>query len=322
METNPTFRYSISYAFIFKSVFTILILLANLQIQAQEQAKPADAFVETIGIGDRFDFLNDGGLLPKAQIALSSLKIRYLRIGIAAESGSPTYIANAKSMASALGVKLCMVTDVYNTWSTQQAWLNTWRGYAGTYAVEGPNEVGNRPSVAALQQNIWNYAKPLGMDVYAWTLGAQAGYYRKDGIANGGATVDDYCDYLNFHPYHWYTLNYSACKMNGLWQNGDFDNLGFGTGGCIEQVRAMANNPTKPFVSTEFGWCINGLEQGVGINFAKKYVVRNCFENFNAGMHRGFIFSLTEKAGATADYALASSATGALNATGQTIANT
>jgi hypothetical protein len=295
---------------------------AFFSVKAQEQAKPADAFIESIGIGDRFDWLNDDGNLGKAQTALSSLKIRYVRMGIAAQSGSSTYITNTKNMASSLGVKLCVLTDISNAWSIQKAWLDTWRGYAGTTAVEGPNEIGNNPTVAGIQQSIWNYAHPLGMEVYAWTLGAQAGYYRTEGISNGGATVDNYCDYLNFHPYHWYTSNYTACKMNGLWQNGDFDNLGFGTNGCINQVRTMAGDQNKPFVSTEFGWCINGLEEGVGINYAKKYVVRNCFENFNAGMHRGFIFSLTDYAGAGADYALASSANGSLNATGQTVANT
>ena len=318
--TNSFFNWIMEHRFLM--LLLIVLMLPFSTLKAQELAKPADAFVESIGIGDRFDWLNDDGLLPKAQIALSSLKIRYVRVGIAAQSGSSTYIANSKNMASALGVKLCVLTDVSNTWSTQQAWLTTWRGYAGTYAVEGPNEVGNNSAVAGIQQNIWNYAKPLGMEVYAWTLGAQAGYYRTEGISNGGATVDDYCDYLNFHPYHWYSYNYAANKMNGLWQNGDFDNLGFGTSGCIDQVRTMAGNQSKPFVSTEFGWCINGLEQGVGINYAKKYVVRNCFENFNSGMHRGFIFSLTDYGGAGADYALSSSTTGALNATGQALANT
>ena len=192
-----------------KTIMAILVpgLFGILGIQAQEQAKPADSFVESIGIGDRFDWLNDDGNLGNAQTALSSLKIRYVRVGISAESGSSTYIANTKNMASALGLKLCVVTEVYNTWSTQQAWLNTWRGYAGTTAVEGPNEVGNNPAVAGIQQSIWNYAHPLGMEVYAWTLGGQAGYYRSDGINNGGATVDNYCDYLNFHPYHCYTIN-------------------------------------------------------------------------------------------------------------------
>lgn len=303
-------------------VLLSIIFLLSANLEAQEQAKSADAFVESIGIGDRFDWLNDDGLLPQAQIALSDLQIRYIRVGIAAESGSNTYISNTKKMASALDLKLCVVTEMYNTWNTQKAWLNTWRGYAGTTAVEGPNEIGNKPSVEAMQQSVWDYAHPLGMEVYAWTLGGQAGYYRTEGITNGGATVDNYCDYLNFHPYHWYVNNYKACKVNGLWQNGDFDGLGYGTSGCINQVRTMAGDQNKPFVSTEFGWCINGKEQGVNINYAKKYIVRNCFENFNAGMHRGFIFSLTSYGGAGADYALASSENGSLNASGQTIANT
>ena len=289
-----------------------------------EQAKPADAFVETIGIGDRFDWLNDDGRLPQAQTAINLLHIRYLRVGITAQSGSPTYIANTKAMASNIGAKLCIVTDVYNPWSTQAAWLDSWRAYSGTYAVEGPNEVGSAlPTAVSIQQSLWAYAYPKGMEVYAWTLGGQAGYYNK-AASNGGSTVGNYCEYLNFHPYHWYTnpASHAASKMNGLWQNGDFDNLGYGTGGCINAVRTMANNPTKPFVSTEFGWCINGQENGVSINHAKKYVPRALFENFNAGMHRGFIFSLTAYAGAGADYSVASYKNGSLNATGQAVADT
>lgn len=323
---------------IMKKLFQVMMLpiLAFSPAHAiTEQARPADAFVESIGIGDRFDWLWNDGKLSSARAAIDNLHIRHLRVGIAPESGDPNaYIDAVKSMASTLNAKLCIQSG-FNTWGDMSRWLDRWRGYNGTYAVEGPNESFDVPTwasangwtnVLGVQQQLWNYAHPKGMEVYAWTLGGPAaGYYGH--TTDGGQNTDDFCDYLNFHPYHWYTRpgqNWVPNKMIGLWQNvqtpGTADARDFT--GCIQGVRDMTGNQTKPYVSTEWGWCTNGNEWGVGMAYAKKYYPRAMFEAFNGNVHRSFLFSLTEYAGAGADYGLANSSDGSLRENGKGVANT
>ncbi len=297
------------------TIFLFLVFISN----AQEKAKPADSFVETIGVGDRFDWLNNSGRLPQAQKALKSLKIRYIRTGISSEGGNPnTYIDAVKNMASASGAKVCATADTWNSWSNLSTWLDRWG--TALNAVEGQNEFSgsnssNWTNADQLQQSIYSYGNSHLLEVYSWCTGGPAW------SITGGYTsaTGQNSHYVNFHPYHWYTdpSKRWATKMNGLWQNCE------GGPGLIAAARNKIGDQSKPFVTTEFGWCIDlqSSEYPVDVKYVKKYLPRNLFENFNSGMHRGYIFSLTEYGGAGADYGLANSKDGSLRAHGQAVAN-
>jgi hypothetical protein len=99
--------------------FVAFCMYAFGGLNAQEQAKPANVFVESIGIGNCFDWLNYDGTWGYAQTGLSSLKNRHVRAGIGTQSESSVYTTNIKNLASAMGVKLCIISKFNDSWRIQ-----------------------------------------------------------------------------------------------------------------------------------------------------------------------------------------------------------
>lgn len=319
-----------------RKVFTTLwagLLLgaaANAPLGAvPEAARPADALIETIGIGDRFDWRHNDGILGNAEAALGRLKIRYLRAGMLGENSNTTaYITDMKAMAARLNARVC-VNVWWNSPATMTDAFNQWTTGTNSHvvdAIEGVNESFGQPagtmgeynwgSVLQVQEFLWNLARPKGYNVYMWTRGGPAGIYFLDHDLRGAQVTDQWTTHANFHPYHWYAHPdgcFRTTKMNSIHQDCDTP----GRVGGIGAVRYMLENPNKPFVVTEWGWDTNepfAVPEAVRV----KYYTRGILENFNSGMTRGYLFSLSADAGENFGI---SNRDGTLRPSGQAIAD-
>lgn len=265
---------------------------------APEKARPADAFVETIGVGSRFDWIRNDKNLDKAKNALRQLGIRYVRAGYLPEGGDPVaYTRDMKQMALDLNIKVCLSLG-WNGRAQMTEAVNRWTSAPSpVYALEGINEGFGRPDWGSrdwenaldVQKFLWELGRPKNLEIYSWTLGGPAGFYWAM-----PREADKYTTHVNVHPYHWYTNPHGRgnTKMNGLWQNTETPE----NAGTIATARnAWMHNPSKPIVSTEFGWGLDtllGNYVGVSEEVQAKYLTRALLENFNAGLERGYIYSL------------------------------
>lgn len=286
----------------------LLFLFFTCLAQAQEQARQSDAFVETIGIGGRWDHAYADGTFPDLQSALQKLKIRYIRGGVVGELNNGTqegYNAAMKQMATDLNVKMCGLVE-WNHPDVLRAAID--RLGTALYALEGPNEAYGAPGWADpfwqsktsvdVQKFIWDYGRPKGLDIYSWTLGGPMSGYECCEHADGYLETNLYSTHANAHPYHWYVTPgvRQTTKVNGLWQDAESSN----NKGMVDVLRRVMQNPTKRLVATEWGWAGDKWPEdraGCGCQVIPeavraKYYTRNIFENFNAGLERGFVYSM------------------------------
>lgn len=263
-----------------------------------EKAAPADRFVESIGVGTRFDWMLNDKQLDKAQAALQWTGIRYIRAGVGREGGDINpYIEAMRKLARETGVNVCLNVG-WDSRAQIEDGIRRWTAAPSSVdALEGVNESFTPPDWAAknwqtaldVQKYLWEQGKAKNLRVYSWTLGGPAGFYK-----DMPREADAFMTHANFHPYHWYAnpAFRGNTKMNGLWQNTETPQAA----GCIAAVRELwLHNPTKPLVSTEWGWgldTIKGAYDGVDPLTQGKYITRGLLENFNAGLERGYIYSL------------------------------
>ncbi len=288
-----------------------------------EKARPCDSFVETIGVGSRFDWMFGEGKIETVRRALRASRIRYIRTGALPEGADPIkYTEAMRNVTRELGIKVCLNIGWDPRANSENAIARWTQAPSPVYALEGANESFERPGWGskewddslALQRFIWQAGRRKNLDIYSWTLGGPAGYYW--GMPR---EADKYATHANVHPYHWYANpgGRGNTKMNGLWQNTETPE----NAGTIAAARnAWMKNPAKPFVSTEFGWGLDTLPGnyvGVSEEVQAKYLARGLLENFNAGMERGFIYSLFPH---NDDFGIAR-ANGTLRPSGQAIAD-
>lgn len=284
----------------------LLFVLLSCFVQAQQQARQSDAFVETIGIGGRWDHSFNTGTFPDLKSALQKLKIRYIRGGVTGEldnTPQETYNAEMRQMALDFNVKICGLVS----WDSPEASQAAIERLGNVlYALEGPNEAFNPPdwawdgwktgNVVDVQRFIWDIGRPKGLDIYSWTLGGPMSGYEDEVV--GYRETNLLSTHANAHPYHWYTTPgiRRTTKMNGLWQDAESsDNKGM-----VDVLRRVMGNPTKPLVATEWGWSGDLWPEdkaGCGCQVIPeasraKYYTRNLFENFNAGLVRSFLYSM------------------------------
>jgi hypothetical protein len=275
---------------------------ATPALAAPERARPADAFVDTVGVnlhlhhqGTVYDTRFEQVIRPK----LIASGIRHVRDGAAthAEAGPEFfYYRRCRALAEA-GIRFDMLTTFPTAISAgtdyeKLAAVNRWCGGA-VESFEGVNE----PDLQPL---------PAGVDWRTETIASQERLHR---AVRGNAAIRDipvlgptvvwsphdvgdlsaYLDYGNWHPY----------------PGGECPTCGDVYGQNIETYlpRYRAPSGAKPMVMTETGYhnavsmpFAEGLHRPASELSAAKYHPRLLLEYFNRGFVRTYIYELIDAA--------------------------
>ena len=289
-------------SFLFKQMKSVALqmLVGCVAVQAAaEQARPADSFVETIGLGGRYDWMFGEGKLNDAQSVLQKTKIRYIRGGIKGEGVNQiAYNVAMRKMLTYLKVKMCGLVS----WEAPDESIAAVNRLGPVlYALEGVNESWERPdwgwkgwhTALDVQKFIYGLGRSRNLDVYSWTLGGPINAYVMEEFTDGYRQTDAFSTHANFHPYHWYSNpnGRGTSKMIGLWQDAETPDKR----GAVETVRRVMQNPKKRLVATEWGWS-NAPKEGdpfwVPEAARAKFYARGMLESFNAGLERSFLYSI------------------------------
>ena len=299
-------------------IVLVCIVLSVLELNAQIQPKPADKFIDMMGVNVHFArswtaYTNSDENLNAEQNAIkaaTSIRIRHLRDGIWGWNGGVedfdkdgrgvverfSTISQAGSAAGIRGGFTWILTD--NT--------NDWRKLRDNYLIplgnkvivlEGANEnMGVSGDAQAYTQirNWWNNILPV---IPHLKIATNTGPTNPCEIKNSGY-IGDYVHYGNAHPYHFWPPfkpwnKVSHCNFNStpappttpLWTS--LDNTTSGNIGFIEATRTKRIRPDQPMIFTEWGYPTISNDNnnwGVDESTAAKYVLRSFLEHFNAGI--------------------------------------
>jgi len=275
------------------SCFLALMILWSPSLHAQEKAKMADSFVESIGINVKLGYLDT----PYAQFdsvksKLTSAGIRYYREGLTSES---ELLAKQESLADA-GIKMVAIVhpDSYKSISSDvsvgiNALLEGYNDVNKTIvALEGPNETDIWPITykgLAHPESIIQYSKDFYNSVKTskWSnLPVLAPSYSNPW--NYSQIKSCYGDFNNIHPYQ-------GARWPGNTEDGQ--SLPF----YMNRVNVVVN--AKPVWATETGnyttnapdkdhiWFTNVSEMVQG-----KYMLRTYLTFFNGGIVKTFVHML------------------------------
>ena len=296
----PNFK-NMTSSLLKQTTLLVLPLLLNgcAARAAVEQARPADAFVETIGLGGRYDWMFGEGNLKDAKRVLQKTRIRYIRGGVLGEGvDQVAYSTAMRKMLTDLNIKMCGGVS----WEApDESIAAVQRLGPALYALEGVNESWERPSwgwkgwntALDVQKFIYGLGRSRNLDVYSWTLGGPFNAYVMEEFTDGYRQTDAFSTHANFHPYHWYTNpdGRGTSKMIGLWQDAETPDKK----GAVETVRRVMQNPKKRLVATEWGWS-NAPKEGDPFDVPEaaraKFYARGMLESFNAGLERSFLYSI------------------------------
>ncbi len=299
---------------------TIHLLLAVLYLptaQGQVQSKPADKFVDMIGVGVHaardFSQNSNSAANPNGEQntinAISNLRIRHLRDGIYGWIGGVenfdkdnrgvitrfSAISQAGVNAGIPGGVDWIITDNTDDW---QRLRDNYLVPLGNRVIvlEGANEnMGVNGDAQAYQQirNWWNNILPSLPNL---KIATNTGPTAACEIVKAGS-INDYVHFGNAHPYHFWPPfkdwgNQSHCGFNStcapptvsLWTAPDYAG---GTIGYIAATRTSRVAADKPMIFTEWGYpTIVNDANGWGVSelTAAKYMTRGFLEHFNAGI--------------------------------------
>ena len=300
----------------FSIITSILMVFTSAVVNAQIQSKPADKFVDMIGVNvhvarDYSQYTNSTENLNGEQNtinAITNLRVRYLRDGVYGwNAGTENFDMNNRGVVTRFsaisqaganagipgGVKW-IITDNTNEWQRlKDSYLVPLGNKVSV--LEGANENMGVTDAQAYQQikNWWNNIKPVLPNL---KIATNTGPTSPCEIATQ-QSIDGFVDFGNAHPYHFWnpfipfnkTANCafnSSCAppTNGLWTSPD---NGGGTIGFIDATRARRVAATKPMILTEWGYpTISNDNNGWGVDelTAAKYIGRGFLEHFNAGI--------------------------------------
>ena len=306
-----------SITFIKTAGCLVAILGIQLNLLAQIQSKPADKFVDMIGVcvhsaRNYTQYTNSPDEPNAEQTTINTvlnLRIRHLRDGIYGWNGGVedldmnnrgvvtrfSAISQAGKNAGIPGGVTWIITDNINDWKRLRDEYLVPLGNK-VIVLEGANEnMGTTGDAQAYQQikNWWNNVLPVLPNL---KIATNTGPTAACEIAKAGS-INDFVHFGNAHPYHfwppfkpWGNLNH--CNFNStcapptisLWTAPD--NNG-GTIGYIDATRASRVEADKPMIFTEWGYpTISNDNNGWGVDeaTAAKYTVRGFLEHFNAGI--------------------------------------
>lgn len=300
-----------------KFIVLLFIVFIETTLSAQTNAKPADKFVDMIGVCCHFstnwnqytNIPTDSLREKTATSAAINMRIRHLRDGIYGWKGGTedldakgrgvverfSAISQAGLDAGIPGGLTWIITDNTDDWKRLRDDYLIPLGNK-VIVLEGANEnMGTTGNTQAYQQikNWWNNILPSLPNL---KIATNTGPTAACEILNAGY-IGDYVHYGNAHPYHFWPPvkpwgKVSHCNFNStcapptisLWKAPD--NNG-GTVGYLEATRYKRVRADQPMIFTEWGYPTSALvQQGWGVNedVAAKYVLRGFLEHFNEGI--------------------------------------
>lgn len=298
-------------------VFTVY-LFSIIKLAAQGQPKPADRFVDMIGVDVHFArswtaYTNNTDHPTAEQNAINaaaSMRIRHFRDGIWGWNGGTedfdkdgrgvverfSAISQAGATLGIYGGFTWIITDNTNDWKKV---MDKYLVPLGNKVIilEGANEnMGVTGDAQAYTQirNWWNNILPVLPNL---KIATNTGPTNPCQIKDSGY-IGDYVHYGNAHPYHFWPPfkpwnKVSHCSFNStpappttpLWTSPD--NTTSGNIGFIEATRNKRIRPEQPMIFTEWGYpTISNDNNNWGVDrpTAAKYVLRSFLEHFNAGL--------------------------------------
>lgn len=250
-----------------------------------EVAKPADSFVNTIGVNTHFHYMDTPYVdaFSTIQSLLVGSGIRHIRDGAIDTTWQP-YYDRLNALGSA-GVKADLVTSVNQSAAFISAYPS--RVLSAIESFEGPNEYDHSgdpnwaSTLASFQRTL--YSAVQGRYPVIGPALTGEGQYAAVGDISAAATYGNMHDYLaGRNPG---TTGWGGTNM-------------FGTYATIRYNMAVAQQTTKtkPIFATETGYGEVGSYAVPGAVKAK-YTLRSFLEHFNAGVRRTYVYEFLDEGG-------------------------
>ena len=301
----------------FQCVLVFALVYLQVNAQAQIQSKPADKFVDMIGVNvhsaRNYNQYTNNPTFPNAEQTtintLVDLRIRHLRDGIYGYNGGTedfdinnrgvvtrfSAISQAGVNSGIPGGFTWIITDNTDDW---QRLRDNYLVPLGNKVIvlEGANEnqgTNGDPQAYRQIRNWWNNILPSLPNL---KIATNTGPTAACEIATANS-INAYVHYGNAHPYHFWPPfkpwgKVAHCDFNSscapptisLWTAPD--NNG-GTIGYLEATRTKRVAANKPMIFTEWGYPTTPNDaNGWGVDelTAAKYTLRGFLEHFNAGL--------------------------------------
>ena len=282
-------KISVSNAFFrFALAIAVTGAAAQLPARAQEQAKSADSFVDSIGI-DQFQPDYDASFFDTA----NAYGFRHVRAAILSFQ-AVNHAAIASQAYSKYGIKLDAVVNQASSVSDNLSWLKN-VNLSAVEAIEGPNEVdggygiGNT-AAPIYQSNLYNAVKGdsslNSISVLNFT------------VINDYQTASDANDYANVHLYGFEDSNNPFLPpAQSPYGTNAYGSIGFD---ISKAESGIANGAQKPVVFTEAGYFTSaGHSNQISRLDQAKYEPMLLATNFNRGVKRTYIYSLFDSSEGT-----------------------
>ena len=288
-------------------IFIGLALLVRAPTPAQVAPRPADSFVESIGVNVHWGYdntvYNSGFSILKER--LNELGVRHLRDGADAFVGGKGYVADRiNGLYTDLGIRTTFITgrrqNGYPNPLTVSLVDDELQGLKESFpidlieAIEGPNEydaIGNRQGETDWMQKVRDYQAAVYQQVKAdpklKNIPVIGPSFTTEKAYENIGSLDNYLDYSCVHLYT-------------SWRNpgtGGWGANGYGSISWNFNYLAKKQSPSgKPAQSTECGYNTylpegRGLPEGI----QAKYLPRTFAEFFRRGIYRSFRYELVDQ---------------------------
>ena len=278
------------------TLFAAAIAIAPPMVCADEQAKMADAFVDSIAVNTHFLYGNSPYVTNLSGVigALEVSGIRHLRDGSTASSSAMSQVVSQVRADTGRRIGFNLVTETgctINTNTVNPAENLNWTGYTNIDSIEGMNElntysctsppwyVEDKNDLAALYHAIQTNINMSGVYVLGPSVVV---YYGSQGYADA-TSVGDCTAIMNYGVQHSYP--------NALMPS---------TGILMNLTNLVPMNGNLPVMATETGYHNDTLEHGannqIGVSeqAGGKYYSRLYFEYLNAGIVRAYAYELVD----------------------------
>jgi hypothetical protein len=301
---------------------------AGAAAQVKKAVRPADSFVESIGVGGHFARGQYWDNRTNVVNVMNSIGVRYWRSDYDGEGNDPK-VRFKEYLDQIPGSKVLILYgedwnsgDANKDYRAIASQIDYLGGNSRVWGVEGSNETdinGRRDQLLDHQKTLWDGAHPKGVKVLSWTyfgtvkFGDRPQPNLETANSNGGPIID----YGAIHPYHKFYGNSGDVgypPLSSFWSTLRSDwNEGKGYIPSIRQDLV----PTKPLVATEMGFstgqeitnqtrCADGVsacpdKTGMSEGAAARYVLRALLGGYNVGFVKSFIYELINRDG-SGDY--------------------
>ncbi len=268
----------------------LLLLISTVRsVQAvQEKARPADEFVDSIGVNthlyyDSSTYYRDYNSLIKPK--LQQLGVRHIRDG--ATRNLNGYMNRLQELET-FGIRSTLICDPRSITPQAAVSLIKELGTNVVEAVQGPNEY-NLSGDGNWANNLRNYQQQLYGAVKGDSATRNVSVYGPS-LSGGGAysEIGDLSAYVDYGTMN----NYFSGRHPG---NGGWGSDGYGSLDWNVRVAKQAS-VSKQIITTETGYhsvvSTNDGHRGVPEDVSGKYTPRLFLEQFNYGIPRTFAYEL------------------------------